>query len=91
MDSPTPKQSDYSSNLIKLANDFASLPDTSFLRPAEILRLRIVACSRATLYRMMAEGRFPRAHRLGRGMVGVRIGDIRQWLEDPSGWRVQNA
>jgi len=44
-----------------------------------------------TVCNMMAEGRFPRAHRLGRGMVGVRIGDIRQWLEDPAGWRVQNA
>ena len=75
----------------KLAEDFCNLPDSSFLRPNEIIELRIVGCSKATLYRKMEEGSFPRAKKLSHNIVGVRIGDIRHWLEDPSGWRVQNA
>ena len=74
------------SKLENLAKDFCHLPDTSFLRPTEIIALRIVGCSKATLYRMMAEGNFPAAIKISRGMVGVRIGDIRQWLKDPQNW-----
>jgi len=49
-----------------------------------ILRLPAVKArtglSKSTLYALMAEGRFPRAVRLGRRSVGWPSGEVEHWL-----------
>jgi prophage regulatory protein len=57
------------------------VPDT---RPAMALRCREVVhrtdLSRATIYRLMARGEFPRQHRLSSGRVGWSEEEIELWL-----------
>ena len=43
----------------------------------------LTGLSRATLYSLMAEGRFPKPLRLGRRSVGWRLSDIDNWLAAP--------
>jgi prophage regulatory protein len=40
----------------------------------------ITSLSRSTIYRHMAEGRFPSAVRIGPGRIGFKSGDLAQWL-----------
>jgi prophage regulatory protein len=40
--------------------------------------------SRAAIYRMMAEGRFPRQERIGLRAVGWRLSAVLRWMETPS-------
>jgi prophage regulatory protein len=43
--------------------------------------LRITGLSTASVYRQMAEGRFPRPVRLGKNAVGWRLSSVLAWLE----------
>ena len=43
--------------------------------------LRITGLSTASVYRQMAEGRFPRPVRLGKNAVGWRSGSVSSWLD----------
>lgn len=51
-----------------------------------VLRLASVLArtglSRSTLYRIMADGRFPPSVRLGKRAVGWREADIEKWVSD---------
>ncbi len=53
-------------------------------RPAMALRCREVVrrtgLSRATIYRLMTRGEFPRQHRLSSGRVGWSEEEIERWL-----------
>lgn len=42
--------------------------------------LRITGLSTSSVYRMMAEGTFPRPVRLGKNSVGWRASDIQTWI-----------
>lgn len=53
-----------------------SMPVT-FLRLGEVMR--VTGLGRSTVYRLMAERRFPPACRLGIRAVGWRSSDISQW------------
>lgn len=65
--------------------DFASLPAEAFLRLPNVLAL--VGLSRASVYAKIAERRFPGPIKLGTHASRWRMGDIRAWLADPTGWR----
>lgn len=39
--------------------------------------------SRAAIYRMMAEGTFPRQERIGRRAVGWRLSAVLHWMSSP--------
>ena len=52
--------------------------DERFLRRKEVEAL--TGLSRATIYRMMAEGRFVRPYRIGKSAVRWRYSDVREWL-----------
>jgi predicted DNA-binding transcriptional regulator AlpA len=58
--------------------------DVPEIRPAMALRCREVVrrtgLSRATIYRLMARGEFPRQHRLSSGRVGWSEEEIEHWL-----------
>ena len=38
--------------------------------------------SRSSIYKMMADGRFPRPIKLGRRSVGWRTAEIERWLDE---------
>ncbi|WP_321803886.1 helix-turn-helix transcriptional regulator [Burkholderia sp. BCC1988] len=61
---------------------------------AVIKRTRVEAMtglSRATIYRRMGDGTFPRAIRLGLKAVAWRASEIEAWLRDPADWRAPDA
>lgn len=56
----------------------------AFYRIADVMK--ITALSRATLYRRMADGRFPPPVRLGGRACGWKPADLQEWIEDPQGY-----
>jgi prophage regulatory protein len=46
--------------------------------------------SRATIYRMIGAGSFPRQVKLGTRGMGWRASDIDRWTADPAAWRADN-
>jgi prophage regulatory protein len=54
------------------------LMQTRVMRRPEVLK--IVGLSRATIYQMMAEGRFPKPIKVGLRAVAWREADIEAWL-----------
>ena len=51
------------------------------IRREEVTRLTGIA--RATLYKLIKEGKFPEPLRLGERSVGWRLADIDEWLAAP--------
>nr|WP_233168326.1 AlpA family phage regulatory protein [Xylophilus sp. ASV27] len=49
--------------------------------------VRITALSRATVYRRIAEGRFPPPVHLGGRACGWSPSDLQRWINDPQGYR----
>lgn len=43
--------------------------------------------SRASVYRLIAQGRFPRPLRLGPGRIAFLAEDLRKWRADPTNYR----
>lgn len=42
--------------------------------------------TRATIYRKIAGGEFPKQVKLGPAIVAWRESEIAEWMEDPTGW-----
>ena len=61
-------------------------PPSKVLRSPEVLRR--TGMSRATIYRLMGQGLFPRARRLSAGVVGWSEEEVEAWINarfsDPS-------
>lgn len=55
-----------------------------FLRVREVLDR--TGLTRATLYRRIEEGQFPKQVKLGPAMVAWRQSEVEEWMEDPTGW-----
>lgn len=68
--------------------DYSNLPAEAVLRLPDVLAL--VGLSRASVYAKVAEHRFPRPIKLTAHASGWRVGDIRTWLADPTGWPLCN-
>ena len=58
----------------------------AFYRMADVLR--ITALSRATLYRRIADGRFPQPVHLGGRACGWTPDALQAWIKDPQGYVV---
>ena len=41
----------------------------------------MIGLSRSTIYKLMSQGTFPKAIRLGPRAVGLRISDIEDWID----------
>lgn len=54
------------------------LPNTGFLRLKEVLKF--IPLSRATIYRKMEEGKFPKAYHLGSNTTAWRAEDIQAYI-----------
>lgn len=68
--------------------DYSSLPADAVLRLPDVLAL--VGLGRASVYAKVAERRFPAPIKLTQHASGWRVGDIRAWLADPTGWPLGN-
>lgn len=56
----------------------------AFFRMTDVVR--ITALSRATLYRRIAEGKFPQPVHLGGRACGWSSDSLRAWIDDPEGY-----
>ena len=65
------------------------LPLPAFLRIRDVLR--ITALSRPTLYRRIAERRFPPPVHLGGRACGWSVVALQTWINDPEGYREPSA
>ena len=68
-------------------NWFDQTPDSAYLRERQLLGdtrdpncPRLLPVSRATLWRMVREGRFPAPHKLGPNTTAWQCGDVRRYL-----------
>jgi prophage regulatory protein len=68
--------------------DYSTLPAEAVLRLPDVLAL--VGLGRASIYAKVAQHRFPPPIKLTRHASGWRMGDIRAWLADPTGWPLSN-
>jgi len=65
------------------ATSFDSLPDTGYLRQAQLIP-DVVPISSATLWRKCKAGAFPKPVKLSERVTAWRVGDVRNWLEEQS-------
>ncbi len=65
--------------------NIVNLPPEALLRLPEVVAL--VGLSRASIYARAAQRSFPRPIKLTAHASGWRLGDVRAWLADPTGWR----
>ncbi|ART52414.1 hypothetical protein CBP34_13165 [Acidovorax carolinensis] len=61
----------------------------AFFRMVDVMR--ITALSRATLYRRIAEGKFPPPVHLGGRACGWAPTELQAWIDDPEGYSVALA
>ena len=68
-------------------NWFDQTPDSAYLRVRQLVGdtrdpncPRLLPVSRATLWRMVREGRFPAPHKLGPNTTAWQCGDVRRYL-----------
>jgi predicted DNA-binding transcriptional regulator AlpA len=66
-----------------------TFPAPAFFRMADVVR--ITALSRATVYRRIAEGRFPPAVHLGGRACGWTPSALQRWIDDPEGYKAVDA
>lgn len=67
------------------SREIAHLPPEALLRLPEVIAL--VGLCRASIYARSAKQSFPRPIKLTAHASGWRLGDIRAWLADPTGWK----
>ncbi len=73
---------------VKSGNDlFQELPDSAFIRQNQLLAMQLVPFSASTLWRMVNRGEFPSPIKISGQITAWRVGDIRQWLDNPSDYR----
>lgn len=64
--------------------DLSSVEGPEFFRMHDVIR--ITALSRATLYRRIAEGKFPAPVHLGGRACGWPRAALQRWVDDPEGY-----
>ncbi|MCR9179178.1 MAG: AlpA family phage regulatory protein [Erythrobacteraceae bacterium] len=70
------------------SRNIANLPPEALLRLPEVIAL--VGLCRASIYARAAQHSFPRPIKLTAHASGWRLGDVRAWLADPTGWKPSN-
>ena len=64
-----------------------SMVTPAFFRMTDVMR--ITALSRATLYRRIAEGKFPAPVHLGGRACGWTPAALQAWIDDPAGYSIE--
>lgn len=65
-----------------------SLSDDSLLRLRTLTEVHLVPFSGATVWRKCKEGTFPSPVKVSTQITAWRLGDIRAWMANPTGYRV---
>lgn len=68
----------------KSPRDFDNLPAEAILRLPDVIAL--VGLCRASIYARAAQRTFPRPIKLTAHASGWRVGEVRAWLANPTGW-----
>lgn len=68
-------------------SDFNRLPDEALIRLCLLISWGLIPFSPSTLWRHCRSGAFPPPVRVSAGVTAWRVGDIRQWLRDPDGFK----
>jgi predicted DNA-binding transcriptional regulator AlpA len=66
------------------APGFDGLSDNALIRLDNLHSLRLVPFSSSTVWRKVRKGDFPAPIKISAGVTAWRVGDIREWLEDPA-------
>jgi len=66
---------------------FDALPDSALVRLAILIAWGLLPFSRATLWRKVRSGHFPRPVKVSCQVTAWRVGDVRRWLADPRDFR----
>ena len=61
-------------------SSFDDLPDSGFIRQAQLIP-HVLPFSDATLWRLCAQGKFPRPVKLSERVTAWKVGDIRKFLD----------
>ena len=48
--------------------------------------MQATSLSRTSLHRKRLAGEFPEPEEISSGRVGYRVRDVKEWLDDPTGW-----
>lgn len=64
----------------KSLNNPANVPTIGFFRLSQILQLLPV--SRATVWRKVKAGTFPKPVKLSRNITAWKVADVREWMEN---------
>lgn len=71
------------------SNWFDQIPDSAYLRERQLVgdnrdpnSPKLLPVSRATLWRMVRDGRFPAPYKLGPNTTAWQCGDVRRYLLD---------
>lgn len=72
-----------------IATVLPSLPREGFTRINTAMAL--CGMSRTTIWRRMAEGKFPASMRISPKVSVIRNAELLDWLADPINWRPANA
>ena len=67
---------------------FDEMPQNALLRLPDVIS--ITGLRRSAIYSHIQKGQFPRPERLTAHASAWRVGKIKEWLENPTGWRQSN-
>lgn len=68
--------------------EFNRLPDDALVRLVFMISWGLVPFSKATLWRKVRDGQFPKPLKVSDAITAWRVGDIRAWLKNPTDFRV---
>lgn len=68
--------------------EFNRLPDDALIRLASLRAWGLIPYSQSTLWRKVRRGEFPQPIKVSSQVTAWRVGQVRQWLLDPAGYRV---
>jgi predicted DNA-binding transcriptional regulator AlpA len=66
---------------MKFSPSFDQLPDSGLIRLSDLLPA-VIPVSRATLWRRVADGTFPRPVKLSNRVSAWRVCDVRRWSQE---------
>ena len=66
---------------MKYSPSFDQLPDSGLIRLSDLLPA-VIPFSRATIWRRVAEGTFPKPVKLSNRVCAWRVRDVRRWIQE---------
>lgn len=74
-------------NTLPTTTEFSALPDDALIRLTTLRVWGLVPFSQSTLWRKCRTGEFPAPLKVSSQVTAWRVGDVRQWLTNPTAFR----